>query len=141
MKKCTVCKNSKEENAFSKNLSRKDGLQTECKECRKVYIRQHYKANKKYYKSKAADKQKLIRQKIIEIKDYATCIDCKKSWRYYQMQFDHLRDKKYDMASIQRFGSWKLVEKEIKKCELVCANCHAERTHKRRLCKSPYLNG
>jgi hypothetical protein len=53
---------------------------------------------------------------------------------WYVMQFDHVRGKKVDSVSQMRWGrpSMRLVKEEIAKCELVCGNCHAIRTHKRR---------
>ena len=51
---------------------------------------------------------------------------------YWIMQFDHQRDKSFN---ISQFGSTTLrledIKKEIEKCEVVCANCHANRTHMR----------
>jgi hypothetical protein len=39
MKKCTVCKTSKDKTEFYKNCSRGDGLDACCKTCRKSYSR------------------------------------------------------------------------------------------------------
>ena len=52
-KKCTKCHVRKPLAAFSKNASKKDGLQTYCKECTKVYHDDHYEEwrvrNARYY--------------------------------------------------------------------------------------------
>lgn len=58
------------------------------------------------------------------------CIDCKIPYPYYVMQFDHLRDKKHLMAHISTHGISE-AKREAAKCEIICANCHAERTHQR----------
>jgi hypothetical protein len=48
------------------------------------------------------------------------------------LDFDHLRDKKYNVSRMIHDGfSWKAIQKEIEKCEVVCANCHRLRTHNR----------
>ena len=51
------------------------------------------------------------------------------------MQFDHLpgkgRVKKFQLNNGQLYSDIQIQE-EIAKCEIVCANCHAIRTHKRR---------
>ena len=49
------------------------------------------------------------------------------------MQFDHLNtlDKVKEVSSLTSTGTLESVKKEISKCELVCANCHAERTYRR----------
>jgi hypothetical protein len=50
------------------------------------------------------------------------------------MQWDHLpgHEKVADLGSLARQGSRKRVLEEIEKCELVCANCHAIRSYRRR---------
>lgn len=49
------------------------------------------------------------------------------------MQFDHLGEKQFEISQAIWTKSLLLVVEEIAKCDLVCANCHAERTHKRGL--------
>lgn len=67
------------------------------------------------------------------------CTDCGVSYPYYVMQFDHVHGKKkYNLSHRSAsFGSKEFME-ELAKCELVCANCHAERTHQR---ITRYANG
>lgn len=58
------------------------------------------------------------------------CTDCLGSFPVIVMQFDHVRgDKDQNIADTIRRG-WSLtrIRKEIDKCEVVCANCHAIRT-------------
>lgn len=68
---------------------------------------------------------------IKELKESTPCKDCNKQYPYYVMHFDHLRDKKFNIGSRTSTGIKKLIS-EIEKCEIVCANCHAERTHQRK---------
>jgi hypothetical protein len=61
------------------------------------------------------------------------CADCNRRYPFYVMQFDHVRGKKaftvgHGVRSVRNSRS--LLE-EIKKCDVVCANCHAIRTHER----------
>ncbi len=58
------------------------------------------------------------------------CVDCGKSYPFYVMHFDHLRDKKRGLSDMKT-ASKETILKEVSKCELVCANCHAERTYQR----------
>lgn len=58
------------------------------------------------------------------------------------MDFDHL-DPSTKTASISKLSKWrgnkeKLLE-EIAKCELVCSNCHRQRTHDRHRSKIDML--
>lgn len=59
------------------------------------------------------------------------CMDCGHQYPPYVMQFDH-RDPatKRDQVRSSHMIPWMI--EEIKRCDLVCANCHAERTHKQR---------
>lgn len=59
---------------------------------------------------------------------------CGIQYSSWVMQFDH-RDpsiKKYTICNM-KFRSLEKVREEISKCDVVCANCHAERTHRQRL--------
>jgi hypothetical protein len=59
------------------------------------------------------------------------CMDCHMQYNPWVMHFDH-RDPKIKTFGIARERSiaLKKLEIEISKCDVVCANCHAERTHK-----------
>ena len=72
---------------------------------------------------------------VNKIKTEAPCADCGVSYPPYVMQFDHLgEDKDRDIATLTRSPvSLARLMVEIAKCEVVCANCHAERTHERRV--------
>lgn len=61
------------------------------------------------------------------------CMDCGIKWPYYVMHFDHVRGVKlFNIAHWQRLGkNAEEIEAEIAKCDVVCANCHAIRTHER----------
>ena len=46
------------------------------------------------------------------------------------MQFDHIMGTKVgNVSELVKQGNRQMVLEEIEKCELVCANCHATRTH------------
>jgi hypothetical protein len=61
------------------------------------------------------------------------CADCGRSYPPYVMDFDHVRGEKVANVSVLVAGgaSRRRVLAEIAKCEVVCANCHRERTHGR----------
>jgi len=62
------------------------------------------------------------------------CMDCKISDPRV-LEFDHRpeEEKNFDIARSVSGStrSWKLIEKEIQKCDIVCANCHRIRTMER----------
>jgi len=83
-------------------------------------------------------REKVIARRFLNrslIQDFCShpCLDCKQSFPTYVMQFDHLPqyEKLFCIAVGHDYGTEKLM-KEIDKCEVVCANCHAERTWQRR---------
>ena len=61
------------------------------------------------------------------------CADCGYNKSAYALQFDHIFDNKKASVSnlIRSDYGWATILKEINKCEVVCANCHAIRTHAR----------
>lgn len=97
-------------------------------EKQKAYLAQHYKTNKSQYieSSKAARQRRM--KKMQELKD-KPCTDCGIKYPYYVMQWDHTEDNKVaSVSKLMTLKSWDTILKEVAKCELVCANCHAERT-------------
>lgn len=64
------------------------------------------------------------------------CADCGHSYPSYVMDFDHVRGEKVDnISTLVSNQKWKLLSEELPKCELVCSNCHRERTHQRHVAK------
>ncbi|MEK7603272.1 MAG: hypothetical protein AAB459_03445 [Patescibacteria group bacterium] len=92
--------------------------------------RKHYLKNKdKYIANAIAAKEKL--RAYIRKEKNRPCLDCNAQYPYYVMQFDHIRDKKYHISTLVSSNNLKKLQEELKKCEVVCANCHAERTYQR----------
>lgn len=61
------------------------------------------------------------------------CADCARSYPYYVMQFDHTgSEKNFNIGNIGPTGSRTRLLAEIALCDVVCANCHAERSFKRK---------
>lgn len=100
-------------------------------------VRKHYRENKQYYKDKSRKLNKELTQLVRDIKK-VPCMDCGIEYPYYVMDFDH-RDPstKIDNVGslIQNNSKRKLLE-EIAKCDVVCSNCHRERTYGSSGCSS-----
>jgi hypothetical protein len=67
------------------------------------------------------------------------CVDCDGRFAPCVMDFDHRdeRTKNYTVSRmIGRAGTAKILA-EIAKCDIVCANCHRDRTYRRREAGSP----
>jgi len=63
------------------------------------------------------------------------CKDCGQRFPLVCMDFDHLpgHGKSFNVGAGKACYSTKAVAAEIKKCEVVCANCHRIRTHLERV--------
>jgi hypothetical protein len=107
--------------------------QTLCKTCQSKRAKVHYAKNKSdYYARKCLRKENLYRR----LKKYLgthPCVDCGEN-DVVVLEFDHIRGTKVlgvaEMAS--RGISWELIEAEIQKCEVRCANCHKRKTARER---------
>ncbi|CAB4167022.1 HNHc domain containing protein [uncultured Caudovirales phage] len=97
--------------------------------------RKHYARNSGAIQKRTAENNRLLRRRnkafIDDVKGTNPCTDCGVSYPPYVMQFDHIVDgKRGNVADMARSGfSLENLQLEIDKCELVCGNCHAERTH------------
>lgn len=60
------------------------------------------------------------------------CADCGGSFHYSQMDFDHIRGEKIGALANLTGMPLAVLLAEAAKCDVVCANCHRERTHQRK---------
>lgn len=78
-----------------------------------------------------------------KVRDYANelknvpCMDCGLSYPPYVMDFDH-RENTGKLIDVNLIRSIPALLREVKKCDVVCANCHRIRTWERRIreCRS-----
>lgn len=102
----------------------------------------YYERHKKEILEKAATKRvpraesnarrrRLLQQYVIGLKNMRPCADCKVQYPFYVMDYDHVRGIKVSSVSqmIANCVSIEMLQEEIAKCDLVCSNCHRERTH------------
>lgn len=131
-KYCAGCDQGKHPSEFGINNKRADGLQTYCKECRRVYSKKWYEANAELQKARAKastrKRKEYVRAKLLEyLSDH--CVDCGEADPVV-LQFDHLRDKEFHIADMISHCTWARIEAEIRKCEVRCAHCHIRKTAK-----------
>lgn len=83
-------------------------------------------------KERTSKKREEIRQLLGKIKESHGCLDCNIKYPYYMLQFDHVHGEKIDqLSNMIKYYPMEDIFDEIEKCEIVCANCHAERTYRR----------
>lgn len=95
--------------------------------------RRHRSVNPSIYRGHVARYKKTRRQLICEYKLDRGCAICGYRDHPDALHFDHLpgNDKNGNISQIYR-NSWQDVLKEIEKCQVLCANCHAIETAARR---------
>jgi len=133
MKRCSRCQTHKPFLDFAKNISTKDGYSNYCRICQQAYVKDHYSRNKPYYMAKARKRTQTIRELVGNLKK-VPCKDCKMSYPPWVMDFDHLdsSNKLKEVSILVGTGSLTSVYSEIEKCDIVCSNCHRQRTHNRK---------
>lgn len=104
----------------------------------RLYAQDHYRRNSARLKAEALEANRRQRAFLAGYvrreKDGKACADCGTEYPHYQLEFDHVRGRKVaNVADLVRAPvSLRTLRMEIAKCELVCCNCHAARTWRRR---------
>ena len=136
MKRCLRCGEVKPLDAFPPRVNRgKQTVRPYCRTCYTVYWREYYSKDKKGHQQRAKRRTATVRALVRAAKD-RPCADCGQCFPFYVMQFDH-REGEERLFCIGRMSNYRTVSKarlvaEIAKCDVVCANCHSERTYQRK---------
>lgn len=128
MRKCAKCKQDKDVSCFGKSTKRPDGLQNYCKECNRQQAKLYYQNNKEelyeIYKDRSDLRKAEMKYDLDKFKANLGCLFCNEN-EPICLDFHHVgEDKEDQISNLVRKGSYKKLQKEIKKCVLVCANCH-----------------
>lgn len=86
-----------------------------------------YADRSEYLKAKVTERRKSLRKQAIKLLG-GCCYICKYAKCEAALEFHHLNKDEKDFAISARglTRSWIKIESELKKCVLVCANCHRE---------------
>lgn len=128
MKKCPKCNNEKSLTDFSKNASKKDGLQRICKQCIKEQDARLFIKDKE--KVKIRNKRYIDKTSkwFSEYKKTLSCEICGEN-REWVLDFHHKDPSNKDFAIggvCNRGYSIERIKNEINKCMCVCSNCHRD---------------
>lgn len=126
-KKCSRCLEELPLENFSLKTGRTNARQPFCKKCNSEYLKEHYSKNKEYYKAKSKNHLHKMQEFMLDFLKDKKCKDCENS-DIRVLEFDHLRDKKANIAHMLSNSSLEEIKSEIEKCEIVCCNCHRIRT-------------
>jgi hypothetical protein len=99
------------------------------KEKQREYCRRWWQKHRLELMKKRAETLEVLRA----LKEHTPCMDCRKNYPYYIMEFDH-REPALKAADVDSLlcKRWEYIAAEVDKCDIVCANCHCARTWKRR---------
>jgi hypothetical protein len=105
-------------------------LQTARRHANPDYAKEYNAAHRGHIAAHSAAKLASRRAYVAEMKA-RPCIDCGGRFPPECMDFDHVRGEKVADISKMLLRSTDLLHDEIAKCDVVCANCHRIRTHRR----------
>lgn len=138
-KHCPCCGTVKLRSRFARSKNRSGGLQSYCRECIANLDHARYEREvgrsvlRRTRRSYGASRGAWLRS----LKAGRPCTDCGRVFDPQVMQWDHLPGFE-KLGEISQGGSWiagrteEEILAEVRKCELVCTNCHTLRTFRRR---------
>ena len=138
MKICTVCSVEKDESLYYVKNKISGALHSQCKSCyavkRKYFYELHYAKYGDAYRQRARIRQanikRILQDKLYEYLQGKSCEACAFS-DIRVLDFDHIdpKTKRFSIArGVNERYMWSEIEKEIKKCRILCSNCHRIRT-------------
>ncbi len=145
---CSQCGVSKDESEFY--IRAIGARRRDCKECCRERARflhaadggeanaqrclAYHRAHREEQRDKWAT-ERVAKLALVESLKRASCVDCRTGFPSECMDFDHVPERGKKVAGISRMvqGTYSMVtlQVELKKCDLVCANCHRIRTARR----------
>lgn len=135
MKKCTNCLEEKIESDFAWRLRKEKKKHSRCKACMSLYFKsinkKRYEKNKAKYAERNKKRRIAYKQFIYSYLSDKQCEFCGYKDTIYALQFDHIdvRTKTFCVSKmVSNLAPLDRIKQEIKKCRILCANCHANRT-------------
>ena len=125
MKRCIGCGIEKTLDSYHKRVASKDGLANKCKECIKTDTREYYSGNSKRIRAARVNTYKKKTAFIKLVKESVGCSCCDEVDAVV-LDFHHegYEKKSFALGSNGADHSFKMIIEEMKKCIVVCANCH-----------------
>jgi hypothetical protein len=126
-----VCARCGDLKPLSEYHNSRTGQFTYCRDCRNEYDRGYYKERGRAVRlARRRVSRDNARLWMADIKSGIPCVDCGQTFPVYVMHWDHLPEfrKVGDVSAMVSSRPREVVLEELKKCELVCANCHVMRT-------------
>lgn len=135
---CSKCGINKRVDEYFVKDGKTGRLHAQCKECykehRRTFYAEHYAKYGELYRQRAQLRRARLREEfrsnmIVYLKKNP-CQLCSES-DIRVLEFDHIEPftKSFNISQAVKLGhNWDEVLKEIKKCRVLCANCHKKHT-------------
>lgn len=110
-------------------LERANGIVGLCGQCGSEfdYVRKSGATRTKCVRCRDKDRRHLLKRRAVNFMG-GKCVHCGYDKSMRALHFHHSDPKKKEFEISHRMRrSWESVAKELEKCELICANCHAEK--------------
>ncbi len=101
-------------------------------EVRRKTWRDWYKRNNKSVMARQKPQKEARRAaKLKQWQEYKATLKCNRCPENHPatLQFHHKGGKEANLAEVFRIWSWERLMREVAKCEVLCANCHAKETY------------
>lgn len=131
-KVCSKCGKEKDKSEFYKDKTKPDGLSYWCKKCTLKYGKKHYENNRDTYIKNKNSRQERSLRFIWLVKVFGSCQKCGESHPAC-LTFHHKnpKNKEYNVSQMKDC-SVETIKSEIRKCKILCFNCHMKLEYKMR---------
>lgn len=135
MKQCTHCWKWKEESEFNWRIAGAKlwGICRECQRKQKVeWYHEHKEENREAKNQRTRDTRDAARQYVYDYLSTHPCVECgERDPRV--LEFDHVGAKTKTISEMITDGTTvATIQREIDKCQVLCANCHRKKTSRDR---------
>ncbi len=132
---CNRCHEEKDEEEFNWRFKALGTRQRTCRECQKAQKSDWYARNSDTHKANVYQNRTRtsngVREFLYEFLSTHPCVICGET-DIRVLEFDHVRgQKRAAIGTLLKNGfSIAVIQEEIDKCDVVCANCHKRKTYK-----------
>lgn len=102
-----------------------DGHQHWCRECFREYFRQRGDLHRRQSAEAKRKRLAIGRRLLLDHLGAHPCADCAEP---VVLEFDHVGEKVGEVSVLLERASLQAFRAEMERCEVVCANCHRQRT-------------
>ena len=124
---CTKCDEERDIENFRWKYKSRGIRDSHCKTCTRAAGKNHYTRNRQVVIQQTRNRCLIYRDVLISWKETLHCVTCKESDRVC-LDFHHIDSDSKDgeISKMMHSGMIKKAKQELKKCVVVCKNCHSK---------------